>query len=71
MLRGYTMTNTRKPSFLGSIIDKNRPKTIKRKADKMMTGGVRRNIDNLSYQEKVDCYLVLVHQVKREIERKK
>lgn len=56
---------------MGSIIDKNRPKTIKRKADKMMTGGVRRNIDNLSYQEKVDCYLVLVHQVKREIERKK
>lgn len=39
---------------MGSIIDKNRPKTMQEKADKMMTGERRRNSDDLSYQEKVD-----------------
>jgi len=56
---------------LGSIIDKNGPKTMQGRANKMMTGDGRLNYDNQSCQEKSIVYLVLVHQVKRGAGRKK
>ncbi len=46
---------TKNSKFLGPLIDKNGPKTLQGKANKMLTTDGRRNFDNLSEEEKKDC----------------